>query len=168
LCPLPKLHERAPVNIHDPSLGHRGVDLAYARTRPHDLVLQYPPDTEHGTVEHFMPRWVPVFAVHDGSITYAGPLGAAWSVVIDHDNGWASQYGNLEHLFVTPTSRSMHRARARAGDVLGYVGAARPGMFKSLHFELWTGDDARGFQDIDPMRHISKVLPLPWADPGPN
>jgi len=158
------LYGRAPVNINDPTREHRGTELAYPRTSPHDLVMQYPPGTQAGTAEHFMPRWVPVFAIHDGAISFAGTIGQTHSVVVDHENGWASLYSNLEHMFATPTAKGGWRASVKAGDVLGYVGSMSTGMFRTLHFELWQRDDRCLFNDVDPTQYMDQWLLLLWTD----
>ena len=87
-------------------------------------------------------------------------------MVVDHRNGWATYYTNLEFMFATPTDREPRRAPARvkAGDVLGYVGAPTPGAFKCLHFELWKRDEESHFVAVDPIEEMSSWLVLPWTD----
>lgn len=89
-----------------------------------------------------LPRFVPVLAAHDGTITYAGKVAATCQVCLDHAHGWTTRYTNLEHMLATPTDRDgrARRARVRAGDVLGYV--TRP---HELGFELWR----RGEPSVD-------------------
>ena len=81
-----------------------GLDLAYERTDADDLVTAYPIDSENGSAKHFMPNLVPAFAVSDGVISYAGKQPHGYAIIIDHRNGWASYYANLEHMFATVTN----------------------------------------------------------------
>lgn len=130
--PLPSLAGRDPVAIPR-SPKFPGVDLAYARDD-----------------EHLMPDGVPALAVTDGAITYAGKQSFGHSLVIDHGNGWATYYANLEHMLAAPTAgRRGPRERVKAGDALGYVGAALQGEMKCLHFELWRRFDAHHFEPTD-------------------
>lgn len=162
--PLAALNGRAPVVVVPTGAKARGIDLAYARNAERDLAKTYPLGSANGTPTHFMPTSTPVFCTSDGDVTYAGRVAHGYSVVVDHRNGWATYYGNLEHMFVTPTDRKPRRrtARVKSGDVLGFVGSLLPGGFKCLHFELWRRDDEGQFADVDPTRFMSDWLVLPW------
>ncbi len=155
--PLPALDGRAPSVIErDPRIP--GLDLAYAC------------DPNDATKGHEVPRFVPAFAVADGEITYAGKQAYGYALIINHNNGWATYYTNLEHMFATPWSK---RPRARpekvkAGDVLGYVGAPNEGEPRCLHFELWKLDEERHFAPADAREHMSTWLQLPWSDENFN
>jgi murein DD-endopeptidase MepM/ murein hydrolase activator NlpD len=111
-----------------------------------------------------MPSFVPVFAVRYGEIMYAGKTGHAHSLIVDHRDGWATFYSDLEHMFATPTVRSRRTAWVRAGEVLGYVGAPAPGAMKCLRFELWKRDDQARFNAVDPIRYMRSWSVLPWTD----
>lgn len=163
--PMPALNGRAPVVIPS-NPKSPGIDLAYQRANVHDLMATYPVGTPNGTARHFMPNMMPAFAVRDGVIMYAGKQAHGHAVVVDHRNGWATYYANLEFMFAIPTSQEPRRALARvkAGDVLGYVGAPAPGAFKCLHFELWKRDEESHFNAIDPSNEMSSWLVLPWSD----
>lgn len=162
--PLPALHGRHPVVIPQDHPEVTGVNLAYAREGAGDLIVTYPLHGENGTAEHFMPDRVPVFAVRDGSITYAAKDGHTHSMVIDHGNGWSTYYANLEHMFARPTSKRARRRLdyVRAGDVLGFVGAPVPGVFKQLRFELWTLDEDDELSPVDPRGELTRWRVLPW------
>ncbi len=139
-----------------PSLDGRTPALISTHAKAPGLELAYEDDDG---AEHYMPRHVPAFAVRDGEIMHAGGSAGRHSIVIDHLNGWATYYSNLEHMFATPTDRRQRKpAHVRAGDVLGYVGAS------GLHFQLWKRDDDGHFVPVDPTSEMTSWLVLPWAD----
>ena len=112
-----------------------------------------------------LPRVVPALAVNDGIIAYAGKQHHGHAVLVDHENGWATYYANLEHVFTQPTSQRRGRAeRVKTGDVLGYVGAPAPGKPRCLWFELWRLGDDRHYTQVDPSEHMKSWLVLPWTD----
>ena len=163
--PMPTLNGRAPVVIPSNSKSP-GLALAYQRANVSELLATYPVDSANGTARHFMPNMMPAFAVRDGVIMHAGKQAHGYAVVVDHRNGWATYYANLEFMFATPTDRESRRAPARvkAGDVLGYVGAPAPGAFKCLHFELWKMDEESHFGPADAREHLGNWIQLPWTD----
>ena len=114
-----------------------------------------------------LPRLVPVFAAHDGVITYAARTAAASVICLDHPGGWSTQYGNLEHMFAVPTDRFRRRRkeRVRAGDILGYA----KGPCVRVRFTLaQLVDEEEQCAAIDPRDHMRRWLVLPWAaDPRP-
>ncbi len=151
--PLPTLNGRAP-SVIERDARIPGLDLAY---------LCDPNDATKG---HEMPRFVPAFAVADGEIMYAGKQAHGYALVINHNNGWATYYTNLEHMFAVPRSvRPRSRPeRVKAGDVLGYVGAPSEREPRCLHFELWKLDEESHFGPADAREHLGKWLQLPWTD----
>ncbi|HEU0029887.1 MAG TPA: M23 family metallopeptidase [Kofleriaceae bacterium] len=120
-----------------------------------------------------LPRFVPVFAPHDGVILYAGKITITcedktfnrYQLWIDHGGGWATRYANLEHVFATPTDRfdRGRKARVRAGDVIGY---ANPSPLE-LGFELWRCDDET-FGPIEPHDYMHTWIALPWSEHPDN
>lgn len=139
-----------------PSLDGRTPALIATNPKAPGLELAY--ENDDGA-EHYVPRHVPAFAVRDGEIMHAGGSAGRHSIVIDHLNGWATYYSNLEHLFATPTDRRPRRtAHVQAGDVLGYVGAS------GLHFQLWKREDDGHFVPVDPTSEMTSWLVLPWSD----
>lgn len=163
--PLPALNGRAPVILAS-NAKTPGIDLAYARTHEGELARKYPPGSTNGTASHFMPNSMPAFAVADGVISHACKHVDGYCVLIDHRNGWATYYTNLEHMFALATSerRGARLERVRAGDAIGYVGAPRRGAMKCLHFDLWKLGDDRHYEPVDPRPHITSWLVLPWTD----
>ncbi|MEP6864085.1 MAG: hypothetical protein ABJE66_25890 [Deltaproteobacteria bacterium] len=147
VCPLPELNGCRPAR---PTLAADGshVELAY-------------------TDKHTLPRFVPVFAAHEGVITYAAKSGATHVICLDHPGGWSTQYANLEHMFIVPTDRFRRRRKVRvhAGDVLGY--AAGPSVL--IRFTLARlVDEDEACAAIDPRDHMQRWLVLPWADDRPT
>jgi murein DD-endopeptidase MepM/ murein hydrolase activator NlpD len=108
------------------------------------------------------------FASVSVNVSFFSPkIANGYALVVYHDNGWATYYSNLEHMFVPTTNRDRPRpvTHLRSGDVLGYIGSMSPGGFKCLHFELWRRDEHGHYDDIDPRRFMSDWLVLPWRQP---
>lgn len=162
--PVAELNGRPPVLLPAATAKPRGIELAYERKDPQDLARLYPSGSPNGTATHFMPSSMPVFCVSDGEVTYAGKIAHGYALVVDHCNGWATYYSNLEHMFVPPTNRDRRRpvTKLKSGDVLGYIGSMMPGSFKCLHFELWRRDHDGHLVDVDPTTYMSNWLVLPW------
>jgi murein DD-endopeptidase MepM/ murein hydrolase activator NlpD len=164
--PLPALNGRAPAIIPPAVATPRGIDLAYARVTPSELVHTYPPGSRNGTTTYFMPSGMPALAAADGVIRYAGRIMHGFTILVEHGDGWATYYGNLAHMFATRVNGETlgPPQRVTAGDVLGHVGSMQPGGFACLHFQLWRADGHGGFADVDPSPHMKSWLQLPWND----
>ncbi len=153
IWPLPKIDDLRPTLLLD-TVGARCSNLGYETTKA-------------------LPRFVPVFAPHDGTISFAGKVtitseGKTFNrhqLWLDHAGGWATRYGNLEHMFATPTHRYAceRKARVRAGDVLGY---ASPSPLE-LWFELWRRED-HAFGPVDLTDHTHAWVALPWSEHPDN
>lgn len=159
--PLAAINGRAPVVLDERCAELRGVDLAYPRLDPTDAIASCPISSPYGTATHLMPAMTSALAIDDGEITFAGRLGYGFGLIINHGNGWASHYANLQAVVAIRTD--LYRSRAqyvRAGDTIGYVGAPELDAFKRLHFELWERDRSRVFVPVDPRPHLAgwKVL----------
>ena len=169
--PLPALNGREPVVLGPATDKPRGIELAYPRIDAGDAATTCPPGTLHGTDTHVLPAMTPALAADDGVILFAGRLGHGFGLILDHGNGWASHYANLEALCAIRTD--LYRPRdqhVRAGDPVGYVGAPAPGAFKRLYFELWRSDRSRQFTPVDPcprlrdwkvIQHYDHFTPAP-------
>lgn len=163
--PMPSLNGREPAVI-ETSTKMPGIDLAYARAYPDELLATYPIGP-NGSPTHFMPSSMPAFAVADGTIMYAGKQDHGHAIAVNHNNGWATFYSGLEHMFARATSKRPRgpKERVRAGDVLGYVGSQTRGAMKCLHFELWKLDPDHHFEPVgDTLDHMRSWLVLPWQD----
>jgi len=153
--PLASINGRAPVVFDARCAERRGVDLAYPRVDESDAIASCPIGSPNGTATHLMPAMTPALAIDGGEITFAGRLGKGFGVIINHGNGWASHYANLQSVVAIRTDLYRPRAQyVRAGDTIGYVGARDVKEFKSLHFELWERDRSRLFVPVDPRRHL--------------
>lgn len=169
--PLPAVNGREPVVLTTVGDKRRGIELAYARTSPNDAIAACPPGTPNGTETHFTPQMAAVLSIDDGVITFAGRLGHSYGMIIDHGNGFASHYANLQALCAIRTDLYRPREQhVRAGDVVAYVGAPAAGEFKRLYFELWQSDRSRHFVPIDPrtkfaewklVQHYDHFTPAP-------
>jgi murein DD-endopeptidase MepM/ murein hydrolase activator NlpD len=148
LWPLPRLDGVAPSIVapqHDEA--PQGVEIGYqARSSS--------------------PGLVPVFAVQNGIIAYAGTGEAGPTLCIDHPGGWSTQYSELEHLLARPTDRFRRRRkeRVRAGDVIGHV---RRSTLR-LRFALSRLIDD-GCVEQDPTAWMPAWSMLPWfVEPTPR
>lgn len=168
--PLAAINGRAPVVLDTQCV--RGVDLAYPRLDTDDAIESCPIGSPNGTATHILPSMTAALAIDGGEITFAGRLGNGFAMIVNHSNGWASHYANLEALVAIRTD--IHRPRTqyvRAGDTIGYVGAPEPGAFKQLHFELWERDLDRHFVPVDPRPHLASWKLLEHSDaftPAPS
>lgn len=168
--PLAAINGREPVILPCDDK-HPGIELAYARTSPMDAIDACPPGTEGGTDTHFMPQFASVQSFDDGVITFAGRLGNAYALIINHGNGWASHYRNLNSLACIRTDlHSPAEQYVRAGKTIGYVGAPARGELKRLYFELWQADRSKHFIPVDPrvrlaectlVQHYDRLVPAP-------
>lgn len=150
IWPLPRIGDREPIVRSLKSGSHSRAVIEYRRD-----------ETPQG--------YVPVFAVHDGVITFAGKATVTsdgstfhrYSMCLDHAGGWSTRYGDLEHMFSLPVDRFVRRRkpRVRAGDILGYANRSP----LSLAFELWRSDD-EAYKPIDPAKHMRDWLVLPWHE----
>lgn len=151
--PLATIDGRAPVLLEGRAK-QRGVELAYARLDGDEA--RYPIGTSIGTPTHVLPPMTPAHAIGDAVIRFAGRLGHGFGLILDHGDGWASHYANLQTLVAIRTD--LYRPaeqRVRAGDVIGYVGALEPDAFKRLYFELWKRDLEHVFAPIDARPHLA-------------
>ncbi|HTR54995.1 MAG TPA: M23 family metallopeptidase [Kofleriaceae bacterium] len=155
--PMAALNGREPAVLETANAKQRGIELAYPRVSATDAIANCPIGTPNGTATHILPAMTPAMTVDDGVITFAGRLGHGFGIIIDHGDGWASHYANLEALVAIRTDLYRPREQhARAGDVIGYIGAPSPGAFKRLYFELWESDRSRLFVPVDPRAHLAE------------
>lgn len=166
--PLPSIDGRIPSVIPRPSK-FPGVDLAYAHDAG-DSRSTSPVDAT-GRPSHFVPNAVPALAVADGVVAYAARQCHGYALVLDHGNGWATYYANLDSVFANLTQCGRaRRQRVKSGDALGYVGSAVPGDAKCLHFELWKRNDEQHFEPAESLVHMRSwtVLQLKDEQLAPN
>ena len=84
----------------------------------------------------------PIYAVTDGTVSFAGRAGGYGNFVkLAHTGGLETGYGHMSRMAV---SRGAHVAR---GQVIGYVGSTGMSTGPHLHWEVW-----RGGVSIDPRR----------------
>jgi len=108
--PLAAINGRAPV-VFDARCAELGVvDLAYPRVDPTDAIASCPIGSPNGTVTHLMPAMTSALAIEGGEITFAGRLGNGYGIIINHGNGWASHYANLQAIVAIRTD--LYRPRA--------------------------------------------------------
>lgn len=154
--PLAAINGRAPVVLDSCEPYEHGVDLAYPRVTPDDAIDACPIGSPYGTTTHLMPAMTAVLAIADGTITFAGLTKHGLGVILDHGDGRASRYCNLQAVVAIRTDLYSPRPQhVRAGDVIGYVGAPEPDEFRRLHVELWRRDRTGGFTPIDPHSQLA-------------
>ncbi len=84
----------------------------------------------------------PIYAVKDGTVSFAGRAGGYGNFVkLAHAGGLETGYGHMSRIAVSPGS---HVAR---GQVIGYVGSTGMSTGPHLHWEVW-----RGGVSVDPRR----------------
>ncbi|MDF8332948.1 peptidoglycan DD-metalloendopeptidase family protein [Novosphingobium cyanobacteriorum] len=97
----------------------------------------------------------PVYAVTDGTVSYAGWHGGHGNYVrLEHGGGIASGYGHLSRIAVSPGSG------VRRGQVIGYVGSTGLSTGPHLHYEVY-----RGGRVVDPMS-VRFLAQRRAVDPG--
>ena len=83
----------------------------------------------------------PIYAVSDGTVTYAGRHGGHGNYVrINHGGGLGTGYGHMSRIAVK------NGTHVKAGQVIGYVGSTGLSTGPHLHFEAY-----RGGRTVDPL-----------------
>lgn len=76
----------------------------------------------------------PIFAVSDGTVSYAGRHGGHGNYVrLEHGGGIGTGYAHMSRIAVAPGTH------VRAGQVIGYVGSSGLSTGPHLHYELYRG-----------------------------
>jgi hypothetical protein len=163
--PLASINGRVPVVLDNAKLA-RGIELAFPRVDATDAIESCPIGSPNGTATHVMPAMTAALSIGDGAITFAGRIWNGFGIIIDHGDGWASHYANLDAIAAIRTDlyrpRSQH---VRTGDVIGYVGAPAAGELKRLYFELWQRDHDGHFVPADPRTHLDDWTLVQRSDP---
>ena len=74
----------------------------------------------------------PIYAVTDGTVTYAGRKGGLGKYVkINHSGGLASGYAHMSRIAVR------NGRRVRKGQIIGYIGSTGLSTGPHLHYELY-------------------------------
>jgi murein DD-endopeptidase MepM/ murein hydrolase activator NlpD len=90
----------------------------------------------HRGIDFGCPFGSPVVAVADGTIAFAGPVGGALFVSIDHPNGLRSTYSYLSVVLVKKG------VTVKQGQVVARSGQGDPGSTQPvLHFGIRSGSD---------------------------
>ncbi len=112
-----------------PVVGGRVTSGFGARRHP---VLGY--TRMHAGIDFGAAYGSPIYAVSDGTVTFAGWHGGHGNFVkLAHGGGFGTGYGHMSRIAVTPGSR------VRAGQVIGYVGSTGLSTGPHLHYELYRG-----------------------------
>lgn len=86
----------------------------------------------HAGIDFGAPYGSPIYAVADGTVTYAGRHGGHGNYVrIQHSGGLGTGYGHMSRIAVA------NGAHVRAGQVIGYVGSTGLSTGPHLHFEAY-------------------------------
>lgn len=122
------------VPIGEPVAGH--ITSGYGMRR--HPILGYV--RMHAGIDFGAPYGSPIYAVADGTVTYAGRHGGHGNYVrIEHAGGLGTGYGHMSRIAVSDG------AHVRAGQVIGYVGSTGLSTGPHLHFEAY-----RDGHTIDP------------------
>lgn len=88
----------------------------------------------HAGIDFGAPYGSPIYAVGDGTVMFSGWHGGHGNYVkLDHGGGFATGYGHMSRIAVSPGMR------VRAGQVIGYVGSTGLSTGPHLHYELYRG-----------------------------
>lgn len=94
----------------------------------------------HDGIDYGAPFGSPIYAVADGTVSYAGWRGGYGNfVMLNHGGGVTSGYGHMSRLAVSP-GQGVQR-----GQVIGYVGSSGLSTGPHVHFEV-----RRGGRPVDP------------------
>lgn len=110
-----------------------------------------------------------------GGLAYSGERsGYGKYVVIDHQNGWYTEYQHLSR-FAGSITKNCRKVRVQAGDILGYVGNSGGDYPVHFHFEIaWSpkGQGSTGKQYLRQLKNRtiraysfpqSSIVELHWA-----
>lgn len=134
---------------------HRGIDIMFDRqsvkpTSAVDAVFPAGVTDAQGAKQHkrfFAPIGTPVLAARDGKVWSVRNMdGRGWFVVLDHGAPWATLYGHLHTVGVSP----VRGTAVAGGQQIGTMGFAPADgeKLRHLHFEAWlNGGDFRFGQD---------------------
>ncbi|NJP75889.1 M23 family metallopeptidase [Streptomyces telluris] len=123
-----------PVTSYQLTAGFGGVGANWANT--------------HSGQDFAVPSGTPVRSIGAGTVVASGCGGAfGISLVVQHDDGWYSQYAHLAATFVTPGQQ------VRAGQWIGLSGTTGNSTGPHLHFEIRTSPEFG-----------SAVDPVPWLN----
>mgnify|MGYP001067721144 CR=1 FL=1 len=116
-----------PTSLHDPLAGRGRVSSGFTRRD----------GSYHGAIDIAAPTKAPVYAAHEGLISYAGP-GTGYGRYIDIQHlrfDLVTRYGHLEAF--APGIRS--GTPVASGQLIGYVGNVGRSTGSHLHFEVMQG-----------------------------
>lgn len=117
------------VQIGQPVAGGRITSPYGARRHP---ILGYV--RMHAGIDFGAPYGSPIYAVADGTVSFAGRHGGHGNYVrLQHGGGLDTGYGHMSRIAVANGSR------VRAGQVIGYVGSTGLSTGPHLHFEAYRG-----------------------------
>ena len=107
------------------------------------------PGRMHRGIDYAAPMGTPVLATAAGTVVLAGwcSRGTGNCVVIDHGDGWKSQYFHLSRVDVAAG------AQVGQGQRVGALGSTGRSTGPHLHFQI-----GRGREALDPMRHLGKPV----------
>jgi murein DD-endopeptidase MepM/ murein hydrolase activator NlpD len=135
----------SPVNFTYVSRGVRATGTAAARaasapagsrkgkSKKRQLAQRIRHDALHIGIDYVAPVGMPVVAVAEGTVLFAGPFsGYGNLIIIQHSGGYTTHYGHLSAYAPNLTIGS----RIERGQVLGKVGSSGLSTGPHLHFEI--------------------------------
>ncbi|MFA5393790.1 MAG: M23 family metallopeptidase [Candidatus Ratteibacteria bacterium] len=112
-------------------LNYRRISSYFTNRRFHPIHRVYRP---HLGIDYAAPAGTPVSAIAEGTVKFAGWRrdGFGKTVILRHPNGYVSWYGHL-----SKTAKGIKRgARAKKGQVIGYVGTTGTSTGPHLDFRI--------------------------------
>lgn len=105
------------------------VTSGFSRNRFHPVLKRGRP---HYGVDFGAPEGTPIYAVGDGTVSWAGPNGGHGRFVkLDHAGPYDSSYSHLSRIAVQKGQK------VRQGQLLGYVGSTGLATGPHLHYQFW-------------------------------
>jgi murein DD-endopeptidase MepM/ murein hydrolase activator NlpD len=104
----------------------------------------------HMAIDIADPGWPNLVAAAPGTVTFAGmsdPWGYAWSVQVDHGNGYTTWYAHMNQIYVTSGQY------VNTGEAIGQMGRSGLATGVHVHFELRAGNS-----------YFNRVNPAPYMN----
>ena len=130
---------------------HKGVDIMYPRV-PADGGPPGKAELPTLAPRWFMPKGIPAFAMAPGRVAMSTVLGTGGYIVLDHGDGWRSQYMHLADRKVKEGDT------VGPGQEIGTVGGDPGYPLIHLHLQIRKNDQ---LQDPAPILAKLQMLPMP-------
>jgi murein DD-endopeptidase MepM/ murein hydrolase activator NlpD len=128
-------------------LEYSRITSGYTYSRFHPVLKT---NTPHRAIDYAAPTGTPIYAVADGTVTFAGWSGGYGNFIkIRHNSTYGTNYAHLSRFAVASGDR------VRQGQTIGYVGSTGFSTGPHLHYEMTVNGQLVNPNDVD----------LPAGDP---